>query len=150
MKGLTALAPSGGAIRQPVIYLSAIFHVAIHYLAKCCVAICFLAVCCLTATAAASDPLHAWTETYDGGGAYLDDVTAALTDADGHLIIAGESFDGVGGSDMLIRKLDRLDHGEIWQQRVPSFDTNDMAVSEMVCDPEGNVLVAGYIRGCEG
>lgn len=109
-----------------------------------------LALAGLAAPAGASGPLLAWTETYDGGGAYQDDGTVALTDGAGNLIIAGESFDGVGGSDMLIRKLDRLDHGEIWQQRVPSFDTNDMAVSGMVSDHEGNILVAGYIRGCEG
>jgi len=98
----------------------------------------------------ATDPSHAWTETYDGGGAYVDEGTLALTDAAGHLVVAGESYDGVGGSDMLVRLLDRLDHSEIWQRRVPSFDTNDMAVSGMVFDGEGDLIVAGYVRGCEG
>jgi hypothetical protein len=96
------------------------------------------------------DPVLEWNDLYDGGGLYTDSGTAALADANGHLIVGGESHDGVYGSDMLIRKLDRTTHAPIWTTRYPAFDGNDMALMDMVWDGYGDVLVAGYIRGCEG
>jgi hypothetical protein len=104
----------------------------------------------LSTQPSAADPSHQWTETYDGGAAYVDDNTVSLVDSSGNLILGGESYDGIDGSDMLIRKLDRHSREALWSTRYPAFDGNDMALTDMVLDNEGNVLVAGYVRGCVG
>ena len=97
-----------------------------------------------------AEPTHEWTETYDGGAGSSDWCVAALVDPAGHLIIGGESYDGIGGSDMLVRKLDRQNHTTIWSTRYPAFDGNDMELSGMTWDGYGNIFVAGYVEGCLG
>jgi outer membrane protein assembly factor BamB len=99
---------------------------------------------------ALADPVFEWADLYDGGANLPDVGTAVLADPDGNVIVGGESGDGVAGVDMLVRKLDRETGQTIWTRRVPSFDTNDMALSGMVWDGTGHVLVGGYIRGCVG
>ncbi len=101
-------------------------------------------------TASFADSNLEWNELYDGGGNHLDVGTAALCDPDGNLIVAGESADGIDGTDMLIRKLERGSSETLWSQRYSAFDGNDMALTDMIWDPSGDLLVAGYIRGCEG
>jgi hypothetical protein len=103
-----------------------------------------------TAAATAADPTEEWALTHDGGGSYTDEGSTAVVDLDGNLIVAGESHDGVGGTDMLVMKLDRLDHHVVWQHREAAADGNDMAVSRIVLDGGGDVLVGGYVRGCVG
>lgn len=95
-------------------------------------------------------PSLEWADLYDGGGAYIDYVTALATDDNGHPVIAGESADGIGGVDLLVRKLDRSSQIPLWEQRIPAFDGNDMALTGMVRDGAGNFLIGGYIRGCVG
>jgi hypothetical protein len=96
-------------------------------------------------------PELTWIQTYEGGGNYIDDVNASLTDTEGNLIIAGVSSDGVDGIDMLICKMDRSTGSLAWERRVSSEDPlNDMAVSGMVWDEQGDLLVGGYVVGCEG
>ena len=102
------------------------------------------------AMASFADPSLEWNELYDGGGNHLDVGTAALCDPDGNLVVAGESADGIDGTDMLIRKLERGSSETLWSQRYSAFDGNDMALTDMIWDPSGDLLVAGYIRGCEG
>ena len=102
------------------------------------------------AMASFADPSLEWNELYDGGGNHLDLGTAALCDPDGNLVVAGESADGIDGTDMLIRKLERGSSETLWSQRYSAFDGNDMALTDMIWDPSGDLLVAGYIRGCEG
>jgi hypothetical protein len=104
----------------------------------------------LTATAGRADPNLEWSELYDGGGSYLDVGNAALCDAEGNLIVAGESADGIDGTDMLIRKLERGSAETLWSERYSAFDGNDMALTDMTWGPSGDLLIAGYIRGCEG
>ena len=104
----------------------------------------------LVQTQLSAQPIYQWTNTYDGGAAYLDENNVALTDPAGHLVVGGESYDGIDGSDMLIRKLDRLTQVPLWSVRYPAFDGNDMALTDMVWDGFGNIVVAGYIRGCLG
>ena len=99
---------------------------------------------------ALSEPDFAWVQTYEGGGSYVDDVTTTLSDAAGNLIIAGVSFDGVEGLDMLICKMAGEDGEILWETRVPAFDGADMATSGMVPDGFGDLLVCGYVVGCEG
>lgn len=104
----------------------------------------------LAATPGLADPNLEWSELYDGGGNYLDVGTAALCDPDGNLVVAGESADGIDGTDMLIRKLERGTGESLWSERYSAFDGNDMALTDMIWDPSGDLLIAGYIRGCEG
>lgn len=100
--------------------------------------------------AARANPSLEWSDMYDGGTRYLDYATSAVCDPQGNLVVGGESADGVDGIDMLIRKLSRVDGSNLWTTRWTAFDTNDMALSGLVLDPFGDVLVGGYIRGCVG
>ena len=104
----------------------------------------------LAGAAMGAAPTEEWTLTHDGGGAYTDEGTSAVTDPAGNLVVGGESHDGIDGSDMLIMKLDRDDHSVIWERRVPAYDGNDMALSRIIWDGFGDLLVGGYIRGCVG
>jgi hypothetical protein len=104
----------------------------------------------LATSGRSATPSLEWSKSYDGGGSYLDVATAALCDADGNLVVAGESADGIDGTDMVIRKLERAGGDTLWTKRYPAFDGNDMALTDMIWDPSGDLLVAGYVRGCEG
>lgn len=98
----------------------------------------------------AAEPVFHWENLYDGGGQSPDQGTAVLCDSQGNVVVGGESYDGVDGSDMFVRKLAR-DSGEtIWTRRVSAFDGNDMTLSGMVWDDEENILVGGHINGCVG
>lgn len=99
---------------------------------------------------AGADPTIVWTDQHDGGADYLDDGYRLLVDPAGNLVVGGESSDPIEGIDMYIRKLDRLDGSEMWSRRVEGYDSKDMALSEMTWDSVGQLLVAGYIRGCVG
>jgi opacity protein-like surface antigen len=99
---------------------------------------------------AAAVPTLEWSDTFDGGIGYIDYVTAATTDLSGNPVFAGESADGEGGVDMLVRCLERESGIDLWVRRWASFDTNDMALSGIVRDGVGNFLVGGFIRGCVG
>jgi hypothetical protein len=110
-------------------------------------ALVFLALMLLAAPAGA-EPTRVWSDLFDGGGHYTDLATAAFTDAAGNLYVGGESADGVQGSDMSIRWIDRATGITIWETRYSAFDGNDMALSALEGDGFGNIIVAGYIRGC--
>ena len=101
-------------------------------------------------TAAAADPVLEWQSLYDGGGLVLDVGVAAVTDAAGNLVIAGESVDAVGGADFMIRKLSRATGDTLWTVRLTSFDGTDMAVGGMVWDHNGHLLIGGTRLGCFG
>ena len=100
--------------------------------------------------AALADPSLVWTDQHDGGANFVDDGFCLLVDPDGNLIVGGESSDLVGGTDMCIRKLDRTDGHELWDYRYRGYDDKDVAISEMTWDTVGQLLVAGFIRGCVG
>ncbi len=102
------------------------------------------------ATVAYSVPDLEWSDLYDGGGNHTDIANVALCDAAGNLVVGGESADGIDGTDQLVRKLDRDSRETIWSFRFPAYDGNDMALTDMIWDGSGDLLVAGYIRGCDG
>ena len=102
------------------------------------------------AVAPAAEPTLAWSDILAGDADLLDDGYCALTDPDGHLIVAGESANAGGGTDIYVRKLSRVDKTQMWDARYEAFDDNDMAVTDMCFDPFGDVLIGGYIRGCLG
>ena len=99
---------------------------------------------------AAAEPTVGWFDQHDGGGAGPDDGYCLLTDPAGNLVVGGESSDALSGIDLLVRKLDRTDGHEVWSYRYRGYDGKDLAVSEMTWDSVGQLLVAGYIRGCVG
>jgi hypothetical protein len=113
------------------------------------IAVLVLAAAAFSAPALAA-PVFEWSDLYDGGANLTDLATAILTDPEGNVIIGGESGDGIAGVDWLIRKLARETHATIWSRRVPFIDTNDMALSGMVWDGNGDILAGGFSRGCVG
>ncbi len=102
------------------------------------------------AGAMATPPSVGWTDRHDGGGQFNDDGWCAVTDAVGNVIVAGESGDGTGGIDLCVRKLDRLDGHRLWQARYEGYDGKDVTVADISWSTAGQLLVAGYIRGCVG
>jgi hypothetical protein len=109
-----------------------------------------LAATTVLASSAAADPLFEWADVFDAGAQQSDAGGVALADAVGNLVVAGESHDGVGGADMLIRKLDRGTGGTLWTRRVSADDGNDMLVAAIAWDGDGNLLVGGTRQGCYG
>lgn len=99
-------------------------------------------------TMASAEPLLDWSSSYDGGSAYMDEAKFVRLGADGNPVVAGISYDGILGSDIIVIKYDRQDGSQIWERRVPSFDDNDMEVTGLAHDHEGRILVAGYVAGC--
>lgn len=104
----------------------------------------------LAAVAAALPPTSAWTDRHDGGGRLSDDGWCAAADAVGNVIVAGESADGLGGIDLCLRKLDRTDGHPLWQARYEGYDGKDVAITDITWATAGQLLVAGYVRGCVG
>jgi hypothetical protein len=109
--------------------------------------------CCLCLMIPAlvqADPTFLWSDAFDGGGLY-DDTGEIVTFApDGNVVVAGASHDGIDGSDMLIRMLNRTTGAEIWSRRIPAFDTSDMAVTGVGWDAAENLIIGGHILGCVG
>jgi hypothetical protein len=102
------------------------------------------------AAALATSPDLAWTDLHDGGVNMPDMGTALLVDPQGDILVAGESTDVGGTSDLYIRKLSRVDGHQIWDSRWGDPGGNDMAMIELAFDPLGDVVVGGYVRGCVG
>ena len=108
------------------------------------------AVLVVIAAPAAADPTFEWQHMYDGGAQAGDVGIAVVADDAGHVVVAGQSTDGVDGVDWMIRKLDRATGDTLWTRRVPAVDGNDMAVGGMVWDGAGNLLIGGTREGCYG
>lgn len=99
---------------------------------------------------AAADTTQMWADQYDGGGNFIDSGTLVTLAPDGNLVVAGESSEATGGADLYLRKLDRSNAQQLWDFRFDGIDDKDVAVSEMTWDSVGQLLVAGFIRGCVG
>ena len=99
---------------------------------------------------AADVPHLAWTDVHDGGAQFADDGYLCRLAPDGQPVVAGESTEVTGGVDLLVRKLDRDTGAQQWQYRYEGFDDKDIAVTDMTWDSVGQLLVAGFIRGCVG
>lgn len=99
---------------------------------------------------ALADPSLVWTDQHDGGDNYIDDGHCLLVDPAGNLVVGGESSDTARGIDLFVRKLDRTDGHELWGSRYSGYDDKDVAITEMTWDSVGQLLVAGFIRGCVG
>jgi hypothetical protein len=100
--------------------------------------------------ACATEPAPQWAAAHDGGALFNDDGYRVVCDPQGNAVVAGESADGVGGVDLAVRKLARDDGHEIWHTRYQGYDDKDVAVTDITWDTAGQLLVAGFIRGCVG
>lgn len=107
-------------------------------------------LCLIIPALAQANPVYQWEAVHDGGANYDDHGDVVGAAPDDHVVVAGSSFDGVDGSDMLIRKLNRETGSEIWSRRIPAFDGSDMAVTALDWDPNGDLIVGGHVLGCVG
>jgi hypothetical protein len=101
-------------------------------------------------SARAASPILGWVDRHDGGNQFNDDGWCVATDPAGNVVVAGESADGVGGIDLCVRKLARAGGQQLWQARYEGYDAKDVTVSDITWDLAGQLLVAGFIRGCVG
>ena len=91
-----------------------------------------------------------WSQQHDGGGNFLDSGTLLSLAPDGNIVVGGESSEVSGGADLYVRKLDKTTSNELWNFRYDGVDDKDVAISEITWDTVGQLLVAGFIRGCIG
>ena len=103
-----------------------------------------------TAGLAAAETTQMWSEQHDGGGNFIDSGTMVSLAPDGNLIVGGESSEVTGGADLYIRKLDKTNGSTLWDFRFDGVDDKDVAITEITWDTVGQLLVAGFIRGCIG
>lgn len=109
-----------------------------------------LVLALLPAGLALADPTPVWTDIHDGGAAAADQALLVRVAPDGNPVVAGLSHDGIDGSDVLVRKLDRADHHLLWERRIDSGETNDVTVSEILFDAAGDLLLGGHVLACDG
>ena len=104
----------------------------------------------LIATAAiAEEPTLGWSILHDGGAALTDENVVVLLDADGNVITGGIHDTGTDYTDLLVRKLDAVDGTPIWTFTYADPMGNDMALTDLVLDHRGDVLIAGYLSACD-
>ena len=97
-----------------------------------------------------AEPSLIWSDQHDGGDDFVDDGWCLLTDPQGNLVVGGEASDTLRGIDLYVRKLDATDGHVLWGTRYSGYDEKDVAIVDMTWDTVGQLLVAGYIRGCVG
>ncbi len=103
----------------------------------------------LVAVGSQAEPTLGWSDLHDGGAALNDEAIAVVFTADGHLVSAGMHDPGEGYTDLLVRKHDR-DTGEpIWTFTYADPSGNDLAISEIMLDHRGDILIAGYLSACD-
>ncbi len=102
------------------------------------------------ASLAVAETTEMWSQQHDGGGNFLDSGTLVSLAPDGNIVVGGESSEVSGGADLYLRKLDKDTGSELWDFRYDGVDDKDVAISEITWDTVGQLLVAGFIRGCIG
>lgn len=87
-----------------------------------------------------------WTASFNGQGDFSDRYTAAVTDAEGNLIVAGSTAMPDQNRNLLLRKL-AADGTVLWTQIYNGpGDGADEALS-LVTDAENNIYVTGFQKG---
>ncbi len=99
---------------------------------------------------AAAETTEMWSQQHDGGGNFIDSGTLLSLAPDGNIVVGGESSEVTGGADLYVRKLDKATGSQLWDFRFDGIDDKDVAISEITWDTVGQLLVAGFIRGCIG
>ncbi|HPF70933.1 MAG TPA: hypothetical protein PLQ13_09700 [Candidatus Krumholzibacteria bacterium] len=98
----------------------------------------------------ADTPTLQWVQSHDGGAGLNDDGFVLTVAPDGDVVVVGESADGLGGIDLAVRRLARADGHQKWHTRYEGYDDKDMGISAITWDTAGQLIVAGYVRGCVG
>lgn len=110
-----------------------------------------LAVALLTGAGFASaETTEMWSDQHDGGGNFIDSGTLVSLAPDGNIVVGGESSEITGGADLYLRKLDKTTGNQLWDFRYDGVADKDVAITEITWDSVGQLLVAGFIRGCIG
>jgi len=111
----------------------------------------FLALVWITAlsSVAWAVPTLSWSDIHDGGADLNDEMTSVIFTNDGHVVTGGMHDTGSGYTDLLIRKHDQSTGDVIWTCTYADPAGNDMALSELILDHRGDVLVAGYLSACD-
>ncbi len=91
-----------------------------------------------------------WVDLHDGGAQMADIGVAALTDAEGNLVVIGESTGASAVVRILVRKMDRETGAQIWSRQYTAAGGSSAIPRSMIWDGYGNLIVAGYIRNCVG
>ena len=108
-----------------------------------------VAVLALSVLPAQAEFSLGWSDLHDGGAGLTDEGVAVLFAPDGHVITGGVHDTGSGYTDILVRKHDRATGEPIWTFTYADPVGNDMAISELVLDHRGDVLIAGYLSACD-
>jgi uncharacterized delta-60 repeat protein len=92
----------------------------------------------------AQTAVEAWVRRYSSTEASSQDYARKVaTDADGNVIVAGDSDDGITGVDILIIKYSGAGV-PLWTNRYNAPASTDDHVSDVAIDRQGNVVVTGY------
>jgi uncharacterized delta-60 repeat protein len=92
--------------------------------------------------------VEAWVQRHSSGLGNAEDLaTELVTDGAGHVIIAGDSNDGLTGDDLVIFKYSGADGSLLWQQRYNGPGNGDDQAAGLALDSIGNVVVAGASFG---
>lgn len=108
-----------------------------------------VAVVMLAAAPVLAQPTLGWSDLHDGGADLNDDLVDVVFTADGHVITAGVHETMSGYADILVRKHDPETGEPVWTFSYADPIGNDMAVSEVLIDHRGDVLIAGYLSACD-
>ncbi|MBD3219668.1 hypothetical protein GF314_00375 [bacterium] len=103
----------------------------------------------LLALPAFAEPTMGWSELYDGGADLNDGGHDVVFTPDGHVVTASVQDTGSGYTDILLRKHDRETGEPLWTYTYADPIGNDMAISEILVDHRGDVLIAGYLSACD-
>src|SRR5437867_2505781 len=88
---------------------------------------------------------EAWVHRYSNVVSNSDDrAVKVVSDAAGDIIVAGNTDDGITGSDMLTIKYSGADGSVIWQKRYNGPANSSDVATAMAVDGSGNVVVTGY------
>ncbi|MEZ4389423.1 MAG: hypothetical protein R3D98_17920 [Candidatus Krumholzibacteriia bacterium] len=103
----------------------------------------------LMAGGARAEVTLGWSDLHDGGASLNDEGMSVAFTPDGNVVSAGMHDLGNGYTDMLVRKHDRATGEPIWTFTYADPVGNDVAVSEIMVDQRGDILVAGYLSACD-
>jgi len=91
---------------------------------------------------------EAWVHRYSNVVSNsADSASKVVSDAMGDIIVAGSTYDGLTGLDILIIKYAGADGSVKWQKRYNGPANDHEAVRGLAVDPSGNVVMAGYSIG---
>ena len=90
-----------------------------------------------------------WDKKFDGRG--LDDKPKALAiDSNGDIIVAGNSNKSIGGTDMLVIKVDQNGDEKWRRNHMAPVESGEAQVTKMQISLDDNIFIAGTVQGMQG